>query len=266
MVKSKIQSRGGSLYLLSILESLPNKINPCKQKMKNTRRWAKDGEENNRGIFQEQKCISSIFSFTGINVYCISNQHLIASNKGSKKKEKKVIWYTNSSIYILCFSIFFFLTVDDRNEEEEWERGYWTHSWITEWDTGWSGSVDPVQYFLLVKVPVAAASGTHKCCSSSLTGTSHEFPATIHCVTSGVGCMILLTLSVSNIPHRRRCGVFSLHHHLPFFHLGKTLTAVWFRAPQSRKVSRESTEDPFSSWFHRKGRDSYRDRCVYIIL
>jgi len=201
------------------------------------------------------KSISSIFSFTWINVYCISNQHLIANTKGSKKEEKKVIWYTNSSIYIFCVSLFFwFLIVDGWNGVGESERRYWTHSWITERDPGWSGSVDAVQYFLLVKVPVAAASRTGKRRTGSLTGTGHEFPATIDRVTSGVGCMILLALSVSNIPHRRRCGVFSLHHHLPLFHLEKTLTASWFRTAQSRKVSRRWTEGSFQFmiWSKRK--------------
>jgi len=116
-----------------------------------------------------------------------------------------------------------------------------------------------------VKVPVAAASRTRKRRTRSLTGASHEFPATIHCVASRVGGMILLALPVSNIPHRRRRGVISLDDHLSLFHLRKTLTAARLRTPDNRK---ESWMDRWILSVHdfiQKQAEEDVERDVYII-
>lgn len=111
-------------------------------------------------------------------------------------------------------------------------------------------SVYAVQYFPLVKVPVAAASRTRKRRICSFTGTGHEFPAAIHSITSRVRRMILLALPVSNIPHRWWWrGVISLHDHLPLFHLSQNPNPIQFPRSLCGWIW-DGSIDPFSSSFH----------------
>lgn len=78
--------------------------------------------------------------------------------------------------------------------------------------------------FSLVEVAVAATGGTSESSRRALRPARHELPATVHRVSSHVGCVILLALSVSHTPH---CHFLSSHYYLTLPHRSHYLITTY---------------------------------------
>lgn len=73
-----------------------------------------------------------------------------------------------------------------------------------------------------VEVPVATTGGTAEGCGAPLPTGGHKLPATVHRVSSDIGCMVLLAFAVSHRPDKLGARApersYLPHNHLPLLH------------------------------------------------